>query len=318
MISLPPTASALKSCPPRDGQGRKRTTPESPPSSSPAAARPQPISPAEEGETWTSALSAKVRLDHPLVRLDDSRRPLGDLLPVVQDEDRLAEPHDDLHVVLDDQNGLALVPAARDGRQELVQERPVHAGGGLVQPEQRRTPHQHADELQELLLAVGEVPGVLMLEPVEGHEPEQFLGSPAGYVERPLSHDQEILQGGELWEDPDDLEGAPDAAAGHLVGLQAVDARTLEADLPGVARVEARDAVEERGLPGAVGPDEAVDPAGGQRERAAVDRGPPTEALGYVPHLEDRVRLHLRSSGGAGSAAGESPGCLGASGAPRR
>src|SRR3972149_5504186 len=156
------SGAAWTSGQPRERQARKRISPESPPSSSPAAARAQPISPAEEGETRTSTLSAKVRLDHPLVRLDDSGRPLGDLLPVVQDEDGLAELHDDLHVVLDDQDGLALVPEARDGRQELVQERAVHPGRRLVQQDQLRGRHQHADELQELLLAGEEGAGGLV------------------------------------------------------------------------------------------------------------------------------------------------------------
>src|SRR5712691_4073113 len=179
--------------------------------------------------------SAKVGLDHTLISLDDPGRALGDLLAIVENEDRLAEPHDDLHVVLDDQDGLPLVSEAPNGREELVEERGVHAGSGLVQQDQLWVGHQHADELQQLLLPVGEVPGVLVPEPVERHEPEQFLRPPAGRLEGPPSHHQEVFQRSQLREDPDDLKGASNPAAGHLVRLEAVNALALEANLPLVA-----------------------------------------------------------------------------------
>src|SRR5207253_4780904 len=86
--------------------------------------------------------ATEVRFDDALVGLDHARRPLGDLLAVVQHEDGLAEPHDDLHVVLDEQDGLAAVAELTDGLEEVVEERPVHARGGLVEEDERRVPHQ--------------------------------------------------------------------------------------------------------------------------------------------------------------------------------
>src|SRR5689334_18711493 len=77
-------------------------------------------------------LAAKVRLDHPLVGLDRGRRALGDHLAVIEDEHRLAEPHDDLHVVLHEQDRASLVAQAPHRRQEVVEQRAVDAGRRLV------------------------------------------------------------------------------------------------------------------------------------------------------------------------------------------
>src|SRR5215813_7430017 len=79
------------------------------------------------------SLAAKVRLDHALVGLDHAGRPFGDLLAVIQHEHGLAEPHDDLHVVLHQQDGPALVPQSAHRLEEIVEQRAVHAGGRLVE-----------------------------------------------------------------------------------------------------------------------------------------------------------------------------------------
>ena len=57
------------------------------------------------------AASPEVRLDHALVRLDLRRRALRDLLAVLEHRDALGDAHDDLHVVLDEQHGDALLVA---------------------------------------------------------------------------------------------------------------------------------------------------------------------------------------------------------------
>src|SRR5713101_677176 len=62
-----------------------------------------------------SASTSEVRLNDPLVALDEAGRPLGDLLAVVEHEHRFAEPHHDLHVVLDQEDRAALVAQPADG-----------------------------------------------------------------------------------------------------------------------------------------------------------------------------------------------------------
>src|SRR5919106_924557 len=53
--------------------------------------------------------STKVRLDDSRIPLDLGRLALGDLLPVVEDGYPIRDPHNHLHVVLDDEDGHAFV-----------------------------------------------------------------------------------------------------------------------------------------------------------------------------------------------------------------
>ena len=61
-------------------------------------------------------------------------------------------------------------PAARSARiasDERAHERRVHAGAGLVEQDDARVAHQHARQLEKLLLAAGE-----RLRPRAGQRPE--------------------------------------------------------------------------------------------------------------------------------------------------
>src|SRR3989442_15733749 len=124
----------------------------------------------------SDALATEVGFNDTLVHLDPAPRPPGDLLAVVQHEDGLTEPHDDLHAVLDEQHGLALVSEPPPGVEQVVEERAVHAGRRLVEQDQRGIPHEHANELHQLLLAIGQVSGELALEPLESDEAQQLEG----------------------------------------------------------------------------------------------------------------------------------------------
>src|SRR5262249_19151306 len=86
----------------------------------------------------TSTLAAEIGLNDPLIALNGSGRPLRDLVAVIENEHGLAEPHDDFHVVLDQQHRLARVSKARDGVQQIVEQRPIDAGRGLIEQDQRR------------------------------------------------------------------------------------------------------------------------------------------------------------------------------------
>src|SRR6267378_3889426 len=173
----------------------------------------------------SSALATEVGFNDPLVRLDGARRPFRDLLTVVENEHGLAEAHDHLHVVLDEQHGLARVAQPAHRLQQIVEERAVDAGGRLVEQDQRGIGHEHAYELDELLLAVGEVARVLSGQ----------LAAPALRLRvRAARDDEQVLQRRQLREDADDLKGPADAAAGDLPRLEAVDALAAEAHAAGV------------------------------------------------------------------------------------
>ena len=80
-------------------------------------------------------------------------------------------------------------------------------------------------------------------------------------LEPGVGADHDVLHHGHAPEQADVLEGAGHAQVGDLVGLELLDAPALELDGALVAVVEAGDGVEEGGLAGAVGADDAEDPA---------------------------------------------------------
>src|SRR5262249_56162235 len=86
-------------------------------------------------------LATEIGLNDPLIALDRARWPLGDLFAVIEDEDRLAQPHDHLHVVLDEQHGLAGVAQPGDRVQQIVEQCAVHTGRWLVPHDERRIAH---------------------------------------------------------------------------------------------------------------------------------------------------------------------------------
>ena len=88
-------------------------------------------------------------------------------------------------------------------------------------------------------------------------QPEQAAGDPVADVA--VLGDEEVLEDGEAADEADVLEGAADAADRALVGPQVGHVLAADADVARGRRVEAGHAVEERGLAGAVGADEADD-----------------------------------------------------------
>src|SRR5262249_41520735 len=97
-----------------------------------------------------------------------------------------------------------------------------------------------------------------------------------------------VLQGRQLGKHADHLERPADAPPGDRGRPEVVDALVSEGHAPGVEPLEAGDAVEERRLAGPVGPDQAVDVPGLERERHAVDRRHAQEALAPPPAREVR------------------------------
>ena len=91
--------------------------------------------------------------------------------PGVEYHDRIAQPHHEGHVVLDDQEGgPGGVPVADVVLHRLDHDR-VDSGGGLVEQHQLRLAHQHGRELQQFALPVGQLRGRGV-----GHRGESELG----------------------------------------------------------------------------------------------------------------------------------------------
>src|ERR1035437_9952982 len=80
---------------------------------------------------------------------------------VVQHDDALADAHDDLHVVFDNEDGEVEAGAdGLDGVHEVAFFGGVHAGGGLIQEEDFGAGGQGAGDFQAALVAIGEAAGL--------------------------------------------------------------------------------------------------------------------------------------------------------------
>jgi hypothetical protein len=100
---------------------------------------------------------------------------------------------------------------------------------------------------------------------------------------------EQVVEHGEVLEQLDVLEGAGHAGAGDAVGLDPDQVAAAEADGPLLGPVQARQAVEQRGLAGAVGADD-----GEQLVLADLERHRPQgletgEAQVQVVDLEQRA-----------------------------
>ena len=104
-----------------------------------------------------------------------------------------------------------------------------------------------------------------------------------------VAADHHVLDGRHLGEQPDVLEGARDARLRDLVHRGRLVRRAAQHEGAAVGRVQAGDDVEEGGLAGAVGADQAVDLARIDGD-ADVGQGlQAAEALGHAIDLENCV-----------------------------
>jgi len=86
-----------------------------------------------------------------------------------------------------------------------------------------------------------------------------------------LQRQPQILIDRQFAEQIGDLKRAGQSAMADQVGRDALDLAAVETDGAGIGRVKARDQVEQRGLAGAVRPDQGVDFAGADREAGMGD-----------------------------------------------
>jgi hypothetical protein len=194
----------------------------------------------------------------------------------------------------------------------------VHPGHGLVEQQKDRIQGQGPSELHQLLLSVGQVADGASADRLELEEVDDLfhpaavpdLLSPllapveagghhrAGHVHVPAQH--QVVEHAHVLEQLDVLEGAGDPESSDPMRRQSVDAmglplRVLERDLAGLRSVHAGQAVEQAGLPRAIGADDGVQHPGFEVDREVVDGVHAPEAEGDT--LDDdarrrRVRRH--------------------------
>src|SRR5215510_13043826 len=116
----------------------------------------------------------EVCIDNALVAADLLGRPFSDLLAVIEHRNSLRDAHDHLHVVLDKEDGDALVDDLADQlhKRDLLLRR--EAGGGLVQQQQPGLGRQRPRDLEPALLPVRKVPGVIVRPPLDADESEEL------------------------------------------------------------------------------------------------------------------------------------------------
>ena len=89
----------------------------------------------------------------------------------------VAEPADEVHVVLDEAEGVAaLAVEPQDRVADGAEERAVHAGADLVEEDDLGVDHHGAAELEQLLLAAGEVAGELVGDVADLEEVDHLVG----------------------------------------------------------------------------------------------------------------------------------------------
>src|SRR5712691_269867 len=245
----------------------------------------------------------------------DLRRRVGDDAPVVEREHALGKAAHHLHVVLDEQHRGALGAHRRHDHfhdRELFLRR--HAAGGLVK-QQNPGPGHHGERdieqlpdsarqhLRVLVAVIGQAEALedafgdlFRRQVVARHQRATAREEPAA-ASVPQHHadaDQHVLERGERGVELRDLERAADAKACDVARHELGDVAALIVDAPAVGLEVARDHVDEGGLAGAVGADQADHgiPLDGRVDVAR--RGDRAEVLAQA--LRVKYGGHLRSS----------------------
>ena len=223
---------------------------------------------------------------------------MGDDLAVVEDEDLLADLHHDLHLVVGDNDRLAVAnPAVHLLEQPSFHGR-IDAGERLIKHHECRVGHQQADELQELLLAVGEVGAVFVPNVAQRDDIEQFLARDRAAA-GPRGDDDQILERRHPPEEPGQLERAADAELVDFVRPKAVMS-SHETNGSGIGAGDASHHVEEGRFARAVRSDYAGDSVRPDRQGRLVERLHAAEADRDIVDGEDwgRPVRPLISGGG--------------------
>ncbi len=225
---------------------------------------------------------------------------------MVEDDHAVGHAAHDAQVVLDDQHRqVELLTQAQEGDHRVVLLLDGHAGGRLVEQEQRGLGGQRPRHLDQLLHAVGQRAHRLVAVGLEVEEVHQLLGlaplrdlvpGPPGSREQgveqvgPHVHvpaEEQVLQARHVLEELDVLEAAADAQLGHPLRRQARDVATAPPHAPRLGAVEAADDVEDARLARAVRPDERRHLALVEGEADGREGGQAPEVEGDAGELED-------------------------------
>ena len=195
----------------------------------------------------------------------------------------------------------------REQRDQLAPLGRRQAGGRLVEQDQaRRAGQRHAD-LELALLAVRQVGDALVGDVAEAGALEQVVRWPrcdawrargrpqAEAAAGDAAHrEEEVVAHRQVAKQQRGLVGAAQALADALVRRQLGDVLAEEMDPPGGGREVAGDGVEQRRLAGAVGAEDGVLLAGGDRQRDVVDRAQRAERARHAASAPARRSRRAR------------------------
>src|ERR1043166_1081611 len=224
--------------------------------------------------------------------------------------------------VLDEQDRDALRADRFDERAEPGGLGGIHPRRRLVQREELGRGREGACHLQAALVSVGQASRRIVGTGADADELEQLQRAPLGVAllaqGRAVSQDRaddagpgarvpadhHVLERRKVGEQADVLEGARDAGDRHLMGRQPAQRLVVEREAPAVGRVDPGEHVEERGLAGAVGADQAEDFPGRDLERHFAQRLHAAEALADPRRAEPahEVSSRLRTAEGSSPA----------------
>src|SRR6266540_1124283 len=243
--------------------------------------------------------SSQVRSDDVGMAQHLGRHPVRDLLAEVDDGDPVGHLLDEPHVVLDEEDREPVrAPQPLQELDEALLLDGVEPGGGLVEEQELRVARQRPGDLDQPLVAIGEVLHDEVRAVREPHEPERRQGALAQRrvpgregIAVALRHDHHVLERREGGEQSDVLERAAEAAAGALVRRPAGHVLSVEDDPPRGRPVDAVQDVEDGRLARPVGTDERVDGAAGDLDVHAGHRLHAAEVLPDLAQVQDGRRV---------------------------
>src|SRR6267378_1655305 len=247
--------------------------------------------PTKTAEKISVTAGPEVGVEDGRILAHQRRRPVGDLAPVVQHRHAVGDVHDHAHVVLDEHDGRAeLAVDVENEARHVFLLLDVHAGHRLVEQQQLGLGGERPPELHALLQAVRQLAGRRLADRLDLEEvdhaldecavgqllalgrspPDRVQQEVAAHLEQPPRH--EVVEHAHALEERDVLKGARHAELGHVGRRQPRAVAALEEDAALVGMVEATDDVEQRGLAGAVGPDDGQDLAALNAQAHAAQR----------------------------------------------
>ncbi len=213
----------------------------------------------------------------------------------------MADPQRLVGVLLDDEHRHARVVDRGDAGEHLVLHGGGQAGGRLVEQEEAGLHHQRPGHGEHLALPAGEGVGPIPASvPQRGEQVEHVVASSGKAVRAQVHAHAEVLLDVQGAEHVADLGDVADPARHQVVAVDADDVVAVEGHRAGPDRDQAEHGLDQRGLPGSVGSDDADQLGSGDVDRRAPEDVDAGDVAGdEVTDDEERFAGHDRAPSGS-------------------